>query len=113
MESKHSMHNIEGKDLSKISVLDFVRVPDSKSQSGTEVERIPAGLFLSIGLGAMGASLFFKAIGLNKTANFVGLLTPTVLILGLYNKLLKLENSDMVKISINVDDGSQSFLNQR
>jgi hypothetical protein len=33
-------------------------------------------------------------MGEDKTANFVGQWAPTFLILGLYNKLVKLEGSD-------------------
>ena len=59
-----------------------------------QTERIPSGVFLAAGIGAIGASLVMKAMGMHKTANFVGLWTPTILTLGLYNKLVKLEGSE-------------------
>lgn len=59
-----------------------------------QTERIPSGAFLVAGVGAIGASLILKVVGMDKTANFVGLWTPTILILGLYNKLVKLEGSE-------------------
>ena len=39
-------------------------------------------------------SLAMKASRKNDTANFIGQWVPTILILGLYNKLVKLEGSD-------------------
>ena len=35
-----------------------------------------------------------KVGGKNETANFIGQWAPTILIMGLYNKLVKLEGSD-------------------
>lgn len=57
-------------------------------------ERIPSGVFLAAGLGAIAGSLALKAIGRDKSANFVGQWVPTVLILGLYNKVVKLHGSE-------------------
>lgn len=59
-----------------------------------QTEKIPSGAFLAAGLSAVGLSLALKAIGFPKTANFVGLWTPTILIMGLYNKLVKVEGSE-------------------
>lgn len=59
-----------------------------------QTEKIPSGAFLAVGLGAVGVSLGLKAMGFAKTANFVGLWTPTILVMGLYNKLVKLEGSE-------------------
>ena len=59
-----------------------------------QTEKIPSGFFLAAGMGAIGLSLAFKAMGQDKTANFIGLWTPTILVLGLYNKLVKLEGSE-------------------
>ena len=59
-----------------------------------QTEKIPSGAFLALGIGAIFASLALKAMGQGKTANFVGLWTPTILIMGLYNKLVKVEGSE-------------------
>jgi hypothetical protein len=48
-------------------------------------------------LGAIGASLVMMALGQEKKANFIGHWAPTILILGLYNKMVKLHGSDSVK----------------
>jgi hypothetical protein len=59
-----------------------------------QTAKLPSDLFLWLALGSIGTSLVFKAMGDDKTANFIGQWAPTVLILGLYNKLVKLEGSD-------------------
>ena len=55
---------------------------------------IPSGTWLMLGGGAIAGSLVLKAIGKHMTANFVGQWVPTFLILGLYNKMVKLMGSD-------------------
>ena len=42
----------------------------------------------------MGLSLAFEIMGDEKKANFVGHWAPTLLIFGLYNKMVKLQGSD-------------------
>jgi hypothetical protein len=42
----------------------------------------------------MAGSLALKIAGSHKTANFVGQWAPTFLILGLYNKMVKLHGSE-------------------
>lgn len=59
-----------------------------------QTAKLPSDLFLWAALGSIGASLFFQAKGKKETANFIGHWAPTILILGLYNKLVKLEGSD-------------------
>lgn len=60
----------------------------------SQTEKIPSGLFLVGGISAAAGSLILKSCGMHKTANFVAQWTPTVLILGLYNKLVKVEGSE-------------------
>jgi hypothetical protein len=55
---------------------------------------IPSGLFLGVALGAIGASLIAQSAGRGKWGNFIAQWVPTLLILGLYNKLVKLEGHD-------------------
>jgi hypothetical protein len=47
-------------------------------------------------LGSIGISPFFQFTGDEKKANFVGHWAPTFLLLGLYNKLVKLHGSEGV-----------------
>ena len=55
---------------------------------------IPSSAFLAVALGAMGASLVFQSVGQGKWGNFIAQWVPTWLIIGLYNKLVKLEGHD-------------------
>lgn len=55
---------------------------------------IPSVVFLALAGGAMAGSLVLKLMGRNTTANFVGEWVPTILLLGLYNKLVKVMGSE-------------------
>lgn len=59
-----------------------------------QTAKLPSDTFLWAALGSIGISLVMKMSGNDKTANFVGQWAPTILILGLYNKLVKLEGSE-------------------
>jgi hypothetical protein len=56
--------------------------------------KLPSDLFLWAAGGSIIGSLAFQLAGDEKKANFVGQWAPTLLILGLYNKLVKLHGSD-------------------
>ena len=61
-----------------------------------QTAKIPSGTFLAVALGSMALS-FGLAITQgrnNKWANFIGQWAPTLLIMGLYNKIVKTEGSD-------------------
>ncbi len=53
-----------------------------------------AGTFLSLALGSIALSAILQAVGRKQDAQFVGQWVPTILIIGLYNKLVKLQSSD-------------------
>ena len=59
-----------------------------------QTAKLPSDVFLWAALGSIGGSLAFLLAGDTKKANFIGQWTPTLLILGLYNKLVKLHGSD-------------------
>jgi hypothetical protein len=59
-----------------------------------QTARIPSDAWLWAAFGAIGLSLAFELSGREKTANFVGHWAPTFLIIGLYNKMVKLQGSD-------------------
>jgi hypothetical protein len=59
-----------------------------------QTARIPSDAFLWAAVGSMGLSLAFELMGEEKKANFVGHWAPTLLIFGLYNKMVKLQGSD-------------------
>ena len=62
-----------------------------------QTSKLPSDLFLWIAGGAILGSLTFKLFGKNGVANFIGEWVPTVLILGLYNKIVKLEGHDSME----------------
>lgn len=59
-----------------------------------QTAKLPSDTWLWAAVGSIALSLFFQMSGDEKKANFVGHWAPTFLILGLYNKLVKLEGSD-------------------
>ena len=59
-----------------------------------QTAKLPSDLFLWVALGSMGMSLALELMGDEKKANFVGHWAPTLLTLGLYNKIVKLHGSD-------------------
>jgi len=59
-----------------------------------QTAKLPSDLFLWAALGSIAGSLALKIAGESKTANFVGQWAPTFLILGLYNKMVKLHGSE-------------------
>jgi hypothetical protein len=61
-----------------------------------QTAKLPSDLFLWAAFGSIGASLTFKVAGKDHAALFVGQWAPTFLILGLYNKLVKLHGSEGV-----------------
>jgi hypothetical protein len=61
-----------------------------------QTAKLPSDTFLWAALGSIGISLFFQFTGDERKANFVGHWAPTFLLLGLYNKLVKLHGSESV-----------------
>ena len=59
-----------------------------------QTARIPSDAWLWAAFGSIGLSLAFELSGREKTANFIGHWAPTFLIIGLYNKIVKLQGSD-------------------
>jgi hypothetical protein len=59
-----------------------------------QTAKIPSDVFLWLGVGSMIASAAFQIAGHKKVSNFIGHWPVNFLVLGLYNKLVKLEGSD-------------------
>ena len=55
---------------------------------------LPSDAFLWTAIGTMAVSLVFKLVGRNNISLFVGQWPAPILIMGLYNKLVKLEGHD-------------------
>ena len=58
-----------------------------------QTSKIPSDAFLWTSIGAMGVALALKIMGRNHDSLFVGQWAAPFLILGLYNKLVKVEGS--------------------
>lgn len=54
--------------------------------------RLPSGMYLGLAFGSMIASALFQLAGKKQTANFIGQWVPSLLIIGVYNKLVKIEH---------------------
>ncbi|MEX2218404.1 MAG: hypothetical protein WD749_06545 [Phycisphaerales bacterium] len=59
-----------------------------------QTAKLPSDVFLWAALGSIAASLTLQAMGRKETGNFVGQWAPTLLILGLYNKIVKIHGHD-------------------
>jgi hypothetical protein len=54
-------------------------------------------VFLWTGVGAIAASLALALLGRKNAANFVGQWVPTVLLLGVYNEIVKVDGHDVTE----------------
>ena len=59
-----------------------------------QTAKLPSDLFLWAALGSMAVSLVLQATGKQKVSLFVGQWAAPFLLLGLYNKIVKLEGHD-------------------
>jgi hypothetical protein len=59
-----------------------------------QTAKLPSDTFLWAAVGSIAGSLTLMAMGQEKRANFIGQWVPTLLILGLYNKMVKLHGSE-------------------
>ena len=61
-----------------------------------QTAKLPSDVFLWGAVGSIGGSAVLRILGKGEAANFVGQWAPTLLILGLYNKMVKLHGSEGV-----------------
>lgn len=59
-----------------------------------QTAKLPSDIFLWAGLGCLGVSAIMKAFGMSSVGSLIGQFSAPILIMGLYNKLVKLEGSD-------------------
>jgi hypothetical protein len=57
---------------------------------------IPSTAYLGVAVGAMALSLALQVMGQGKWGNFIAQWVPTWLIIGVYNKMVKLEGHDQM-----------------
>lgn len=60
----------------------------------SQTAKVPSGFFLTAALLSMGASATLKCLGHKHTALFVGQWAAPLLLMGLYNKVVKVEGHD-------------------
>ncbi|MDG3005053.1 hypothetical protein [Paludisphaera mucosa] len=56
--------------------------------------QVPSGFYLGLAFGSVGISLALKLSGRDRDAQFVGQWVAPFMLMGLYNKLVKLQGSD-------------------
>jgi len=80
-----------------------LKVP-TEGRVATEIEkrtaRLPSDVFLWGALSSMAGSLVLTLVGKQKLANFVGQWVPTLLIFGLYNKIVKVAGHDQLDTGV-------------
>jgi hypothetical protein len=59
-----------------------------------QTSRIPSDTFLWMGSAAIGTSLLLRLAGKKNAANFIGEWVPTILLFGVYNKIVKVAGHD-------------------
>jgi hypothetical protein len=59
-----------------------------------QTAKLPSDTFLWAAVGTMAFSAVLQLSGAKSASHFVGQWAPTLLILGVYNKLVKLQGSD-------------------
>jgi hypothetical protein len=57
-----------------------------------QTARVPSLTYMGLAFGSMIASAVCMATGRKQLANFIGQWVPSLLIIGVYNKLVKVEN---------------------
>ena len=60
-----------------------------------QTAKLPSDLFLWAAAGSIGLSLGLQLLGRQHISNFVGQWAPTFLLLGIYNKIVKVAGSDV------------------
>jgi len=72
--------------------------------------RVPSSAFLALALGAMAVSATFQAMSRKHEALFIGQWAGPLLLLGIYNKMVKQHGSDGIKgAKNNASEGYSSY----
>ena len=67
--------------------------PDITRVIEQQAAKIPSHVFLVMSVSAMAASLGLALTGRERGSRFIGMWAPTLLIMGVYNKLVKITGS--------------------
>jgi hypothetical protein len=78
------------------TTFDATTTPKEEGKLTTKIEertgRLPSGAYLGLAIGSMAVSAGFMLAGRKHIANFIGQWVPSLLVIGLYNKLVKVEH---------------------
>ena len=82
----------------------FARAEPAQQREGklakaieAQTSKLPSDTFLWVALGSMAASAALQVAGKREVSNFIGQWVPTLLLFGVYNKLVKQLGSDRVE----------------
>ncbi len=78
-----------------------------------QTAKLPSDTFLWLAVGSMAASATLQVIGKKETSNFIGQWAPAFLILGLYNKLVRVAGSEGEKLHDQFSDKQESSVNRQ
>ena len=97
--SQRTLDGLNRKERDSKSFGDGVQPGENSEGAWTKqiekvTSQIPSATFLSLAIASIGISAFFQLVGRKEDAQFVGQWVPTILTLGLYNKLVKIEGSE-------------------
>lgn len=80
---------------------DKITKEDTKHSEGpiakaieSQTTKLPSDTFLWLALGSIGVSAALQVMGQKERSNFVGQWAPAFLVLGLYNKMVKILGSE-------------------
>lgn len=77
-----------------------------------QTSKLPSDFFLWGALGAMGLSLAMQGTGRTHRAQFIGQWVPTLLLFGVYNKIVKVAGSDRYDRGGNFGGNRGSYPNE-
>ncbi len=79
----------------------LTRQPEGKVAKTIEAQtaKIPSDVFMWAAITSIAGSAIFQAIGKKHSSLFIGQWAPTLLMFGLYNKLVKVAGSDRTEKS--------------
>ena len=82
----------------KSTIMGIIKNDHSEGKLAKKIEKqtakLPSDLFLWAAVGSMAASATLKIMGKKTTSLFVGQWATSFLLLGIYNKIVKVEGSD-------------------
>ena len=75
----------------------------------SQTSQLPSSGFLAVALGSMALSAVLRLAGKKELALFIGEWVPTILIMGVYNKMVKQHGSDAETKNAMEPSGQKSF----